>query len=80
MAMRCQAVYPWMSLSLYRVLQEAVCNAAKHSAAWRFEVDLFETVDAIHLIVRDSGLGFNMDVAMKGEGLVSSACANESNW
>ena len=58
-----------VSLSLYRVLQEALCNSEKHCTARRFEVDLFETLDAIHLIVRDSGPGFNTVAAMKGRGL-----------
>lgn len=58
-----------VSLSLYRVLQEALRNAAKHSRTRRFDVDLFETSEAIHLTVRDSGLGFNMDAAMNGRGL-----------
>ena len=58
-----------VSLSLYRVLQEALRNAAKHSRTRRFDVDLFETSDAIHLTVRDSGLGFNTDAAMRSSGL-----------
>ena len=58
-----------VSLSLFRVLQEALHNSAKHSGARQFEVELFEASNAIHLIVRDSGLGFNPEVATKGRGL-----------
>jgi signal transduction histidine kinase len=58
-----------VSLSLFRVLQEALHNSAKHSGVRQFEVELFEASDAIHLIVRDLGLGFNPDAAMNGRGL-----------
>jgi signal transduction histidine kinase len=58
-----------VSLSLFRVLQEALQNSAKHSGARQFEVELFEASDAIHLIVRDSGLGFKPEAAIKGRGL-----------
>src|SRR5258708_11118670 len=58
-----------VSLSLFRVLQEALHNSAKHSGAQQFEVELFEALDAIHLIVRDSGLGFDPKAAIKGRGL-----------
>lgn len=60
---------PDVSLSLFRVLQEALHNSAKHSGARQFEVELFEASDAIHLVVRDSGLGFDPEAAIKGKGL-----------
>ena len=58
-----------VSLCLFRVLQEALHNSAKHSRVRRFEVELFEASNAIHLVVRDSGLGFDPEAAMKSEGL-----------
>jgi signal transduction histidine kinase len=60
---------PDVSLCLFRVLQEALHNAAKHSGAKRFDVELWGTPDEIHLIVRDSGLGFDPKAAIKGRGL-----------
>jgi len=60
---------PDISLSLFRVLQEALQNSVKHSGAQQFEVELFEASDVIHLIVRDSGLGFDPKAALKGTGL-----------
>lgn len=56
------------SLSLLRVLQEALHNSLKHSGTRKFEVELFEDRNSIHLIVRDLGIGFNPP-AMKGRGL-----------
>lgn len=60
---------PEISLCLFRVLQEALQNATKHSRSRRFEVSLSCTSNEIHLSVRDSGVGFDPEEAMKGRGL-----------
>jgi PAS domain S-box-containing protein len=57
------------SLCLFRVLQEALRNAAKHSGARDFNVRLWGTPDAIHLTVRDSGAGFDSEAAKESRGL-----------
>jgi signal transduction histidine kinase len=49
---------PDISLCLFRVLQEAVHNSAKHSGAQHFKVRLWGASDEIHLTVSDSGSGF----------------------
>jgi len=54
---------------LLRVLQEAVHNAIKHSGVKRIEVQLVEHSNAVHLIVRDSGVGFDIEAARCGRGL-----------
>ena len=58
-----------VSLSLFRVLQEALRNAAKHSGVHRVEVHLWGTADEIHLAVSDSGAGFDTKTAKDGRGL-----------
>jgi signal transduction histidine kinase len=58
-----------ISLCLFRVLQEAVHNAAKHSGMKRIEAQLQEESGEIHLIVSDSGRGFDVEVVSKGMGL-----------
>ena len=58
-----------MGLPLFRVLQEAVHNAVKHSGTRQIEVQLHEDSDEIHLIVSDSGKGFDVDAAARGQGL-----------
>jgi signal transduction histidine kinase len=58
-----------LGLCLFRVLQEALHNAAKHSGVKRVEVQLHEESGEIHLIIRDSGTGFDMDAALQGKGL-----------
>jgi signal transduction histidine kinase len=58
-----------VSVSLFRVLQESLHNAARHSGGRRFEVELFGAPDAIHLTVRDSGGGFDTKSAIQSQGL-----------
>lgn len=62
-----------ISLCLFRVLQEALQNAVKHSADQNFAVELYGTQDGISLIVSDSGIGFDWQDAMnrRGLGLIS---------
>jgi PAS domain S-box-containing protein len=62
-----------ISLCLFRVLQEALHNSAKHSGTQRFEVRLWGTADEIRLTVKDSGIGFDREAAKtrQGIGLIS---------
>jgi signal transduction histidine kinase len=58
-----------VSLCLFRVLQESLNNAIKHSGAKYFEVQLRGTSGEIQLTVRDHGAGFNVEAAMGNHGL-----------
>jgi PAS domain S-box-containing protein len=58
-----------IGLCLFRVLQEALHNATKHSGVKRIDVQLREESGEIHLIVRDSGRGFDIEAARQGRGL-----------
>lgn len=62
-----------VSLCIFRVLQEALRNAMKHSGARRFEVSLARAVNAIELTVHDSGVGFDPEkaIGVRGLGLTS---------
>jgi PAS domain S-box-containing protein len=56
---------------LFRVLQEAMNNAAKHSKADLARLILRKTVDKIELSFEDNGEGFNIESSTKGLGLTS---------
>jgi PAS domain S-box-containing protein len=58
-----------IGLCLFRVLQQAVDNAAKHSGVNRIEVQLHEESGEVHLIVSDSGKGFDVEAVKQGKGL-----------
>jgi signal transduction histidine kinase len=66
-------VSPETALCLYRILQEALHNAAKHSGVRNVDVRLWETKDAIHLQISDQGAGFDVETSKRspGIGLVS---------
>lgn len=58
-----------LGICLYRVLQEALHNAAKHSGVKRIEVQLHEGSSEIDLIVKDSGRGFDVAAVEQSKGL-----------
>jgi signal transduction histidine kinase len=62
-------VPPAIALAIFRVLQESLQNAVKHSGSQRFDVSLNHTASEIRLTVRDSGRGFDAGEAAKGRGL-----------
>jgi PAS domain S-box-containing protein len=62
-------VSPDVALCLYRVLQEALHNAAKHSRASKFNVQFLGMPGEIRLTVSDDGVGFDVEAVNKGRGL-----------
>ena len=59
-----------VSFCLFRVLQEALQNASKHSGSQQLEVVLTGKGEhEIELTVHDSGVGFEPEEAIKGRGL-----------
>ena len=58
-----------ISLCLFRVLQEALHNAAKHGRVWHVAVRLWETADEVHLTVTDAGAGFDSEAVKSSRGL-----------
>jgi len=58
-----------IGLSLFRVLQEGVHNSVKHSGVKRIEIEIGQKGNAIQLMIRDSGKGFDVESAMHGKGL-----------
>ena len=65
---------PDISLCLFRVVQEAFQNAAKHGGAKRLEVRLTETAGEIRLVVGDTGKRFDIEAARRNGGLDGEPC------
>jgi PAS domain S-box-containing protein len=63
------SVPPEISLCLFRVIQEGLHNALKHSGVKFFEVKLRGSPTEIRLTVRDSGVGFDPQLQREAQGL-----------
>src|SRR3984957_16143735 len=64
---------PDVSLCLFRILQEALHNIAKHSHATKINIELDGTSDSLRLTISDNGVGFVQNNARlrPGLGLIS---------
>ena len=58
-----------IGLCLFRILQEALHNAIKHSGVKRIEVEIAEHGNEVHLEIKDSGRGFDLEAVKRGSGL-----------
>ena len=66
------ALPPDLTICLFRIAQEALHNALKHSSARNVSVDLTGVSDRIALTIVDDGVGFDVDAAWRrGLGLIS---------
>lgn len=60
-----------VTLSFYRVFQEALRNAVKHSHSPQIDVEVSWSGDALRMKIRDFGIGFDPALATHGLGLVT---------
>lgn len=58
-----------VSLCMFRVLQEALHNAVKHSGVQHFEVEMHGKSNEITLTVSDLGVGFDAETSVDSTGL-----------
>jgi signal transduction histidine kinase len=58
-----------VSLTLFRVTQEALQNALKYSGVSQFSVDLRRRADRLSLEITDAGVGFIVEEAKRDRGL-----------
>jgi signal transduction histidine kinase len=66
----CNEMLPMhVSLCLYRIAQEAIRNASKHSGANKVRVFLRRAGSEIRLVVSDDGIGFDAEEALRRGGL-----------
>ena len=70
-------VSPYLKTTIYRIMQEALNNVAKHSQANFVHLQLKKNKRHLNLSIQDNGRGFNLDKAMalktsrRGFGLAS---------
>jgi signal transduction histidine kinase len=56
---------------IYRVVQEALTNCARHAQASRVEVNVAQNADNVQVIVKDDGMGFDVRTKTRtGMGLI----------
>ncbi|WP_421823830.1 tetratricopeptide repeat-containing sensor histidine kinase [Flagellimonas oceanensis] len=58
----------FVGMNLFRIIQESINNAVKHSGSEMIEVR-FEAEDAVQIAIEDFGLGFNTSKESTGNGL-----------
>jgi signal transduction histidine kinase len=62
---------PDVMLCFYRVAQEALSNALKHSQGSRVNIQIRGTAESLTMVIEDDGVGFDVTNAQRGLGLVS---------
>lgn len=60
-----------IKIALFRIIQEALNNVIKHSNATSVRISLEYREKAVHALVRDNGIGFDMDAIKHRVGRVS---------
>ena len=58
-----------IGVTLFRIIQEALHNAVKHSGVEHIDVQLSERANEIQLTIVDAGKGFDVEAARQGRGL-----------
>ena len=56
--------------TVYRIVQEALSNVAKHASVERAEVVVREDAETVQVVVRDDGAGFSLDQSSTGFGIM----------
>ncbi|HVP75158.1 MAG TPA: GAF domain-containing protein [Gaiellaceae bacterium] len=59
-----------LEAAVYRIVQEALTNAAKHGGATKASVEVDEDDSTVHVVVVDDGTGFDPAAATSGFGLL----------
>src|SRR6202012_4385315 len=54
------------SVAVYRIVQEALTNASRHSRAPQVDISVHQAPSGLRVIVRDNGRGFDTSTAKAG--------------
>jgi signal transduction histidine kinase len=58
-----------VEVALYRVVQEALTNAARHARATRIRIEIDQDGDGLHCLISDDGVGFAAGSGVRNDGL-----------
>lgn len=58
-------------LILFRIIQESINNALKHARAKTMYISLQDLPNSVEIILKDDGIGFEIETEKKGSGLLS---------
>ena len=61
---------PTVEATVYRIVQEALSNVAKHASVDRAEVIVREDAETVEVVIRDQGTGFSTDQSSTGFGIL----------
>ena len=61
---------PELETTVYRIVQEALTNIAKHARAEHVRIDVALDYDVVRVEVTDDGRGFDPEARVEGFGLV----------
>ena len=64
-----QRLPPPVETALYRVVQEALTNAVRHSKASHINIEIDEDLDALRCVISDDGVGFDAESCVRRGGL-----------
>jgi signal transduction histidine kinase len=60
-----------INIGIYRVVQEGLNNAIKHSGASNIELSITQFQDVVSVLLKDNGKGFDVTQRKKGSGLIN---------
>jgi PAS domain S-box-containing protein len=58
-----------MKLTIFRIVQEQLTNIIKHSNAKEVTIEIYQEKDSLKLIIKDDGVGFDVEAKRNGVGL-----------
>ena len=70
-----QALDETVKIAIFRIVQEAFNNIIKHARANSASISMDYKEKSVHILVRDNGIGFDMDAVKNRIGRVSLGLA-----
>lgn len=71
---------PTLEMVLYRSVQEALTNVARHASANRVSIELRRQAGRVQCMVRDDGLGFDVTAMREGQSTAGIGLLSIEEW